>query len=151
MRTYAPEDVARQPTGYWSTEASKRVLAGIRGALAVEALTQPHWWTLNHVSGAPGTWNRTTLTTKLSRFADFMPTGTFDDVYDDLIARGWLVENGTFALTDAGRLALDRARDRNAEVHTKMLQNIDPADFVTMINVLRQVIENLEGDSDLPT
>jgi hypothetical protein len=48
---------------------------------------------------------------------------------DDLVARGWVVE-------DAGKLALT--------------EDVETADFVTTINVLRRIVANLGGNSDLP-
>jgi hypothetical protein len=117
--------------------------------LAVEGLTQPHWWTLNHVAGAPGTWNRGKLAEKLKRFDDLGID--FDGVFDDLASRGWMREDaGTLALTKEGEAGLQRARDRNARAHRQTHEGIPTADFVTTLNVLRRMIANLGGDSDLP-
>lgn len=54
MQEYSSEQLAAQPIGYWSGAAYRAVITRIRSALAEEQLTQPHWWTLNHVAGAPG-------------------------------------------------------------------------------------------------
>ncbi|MFB7931064.1 hypothetical protein ACFC4C_18370 [Streptomyces sp. NPDC056039] len=53
-------------------------------------------------------------------------------------------------LTDTGEAARLRARDRNLRVHHQTHQDIDPADFVTTINVLRRIVANLGGDGNLP-
>jgi hypothetical protein len=88
MKEYAPEQLASQPIGYWSGEAYRSVVGRIRAELAVEGLTQPHWWTLNHVAGAPHEWNRAKLAEKLKRFDDLGVD--FDGVFDDLVSRGWM-------------------------------------------------------------
>lgn len=121
----------------------------IRVELAVEDLTQPHWWTLNHVAGDPGRWNRVKLAEKLKRFDDLGID--FGVVFDDLVSRGWMREQaGTLTLTEEGEAGRLRARDRNAHAHQQMHEGIPTADFVTTLNVLRRMIANLGGDSDLP-
>ncbi|MFJ8540879.1 hypothetical protein ACIRFH_02480 [Streptomyces sp. NPDC093586] len=52
------EELAAQPIGAWSGEAYRRVVGALRAEPAVEDLTQPHWWTLDHVAGKPGKWTR---------------------------------------------------------------------------------------------
>src|SRR5690348_13770832 len=101
MKEYTQEQLASQPIGYWSGEAYRRVVGRIRAELAAEDLTQPHWWTLNHVAGSPGTWTRVKLAEKLAPFDDLGID--FAGVFDDLITRGWMREDaGTLTLTEAG-------------------------------------------------
>jgi hypothetical protein len=50
-------------------------------------------------------------------------------------------------LGEAGRL---RARGRNLRARERMLEDIETADFVTAINVLRRIVANLGDNSDLP-
>lgn len=149
LKEYSREELASQPIGYWSGEAYRRVVGRIRAELAVEDLTQPHWWTLNHVAGAPGTWSRTRLTARLAVFDDLGID--FEEVFDDLAARGWMTEDeGTLTLTEAGRSGLLRARERNAKAHEQTHEGIGTAEYVAALNVLRRMIANLGGDGDLP-
>jgi hypothetical protein len=149
MKEYSQEELASQPVGYWSGEAYRRVVGRIRAELAVEDLTQPHWWTLNHVAGAPGTWSRAKLTERLVSFDDLGID--FDGVFDDLIARGWMKEDaGILTLTETGEAGRLRARDRNARAHEQMHEGIETAAYVAALNVLRRMIANLGGNSDLP-
>ncbi|WP_431044150.1 MarR family winged helix-turn-helix transcriptional regulator [Streptomyces sp. P1-3] len=149
IKEYAQEELAAQPIGYWSAEASRAVVGSLRAQLAVEQLTQPHWWTLNHVAGAPGTWSRAALAEKLVRFDDLGID--FGGVFDDLVARGWMTEEGgTLTLTEAGEAGRLRARERNVRVHEQMHQGIATEEYVAALNVLRRMIANLGGDSDLP-
>jgi hypothetical protein len=150
LKEYPQEELAAQPIGAWTGEAYRLVVGSLRGQLAVEDLTQPHWWTLNHVAAAPGKWTRAGL---VERFAKYEDLGLdFDTVFDDLVARGWLIEEeGVMtALTEAGEAGRIRARERNAVVHRQMREGVDTADYVTTINVLRRIVANLGGDGDLP-
>ncbi|MFJ6782045.1 MarR family winged helix-turn-helix transcriptional regulator [Streptomyces yangpuensis] len=148
-RQYSREQLAAQPIGHWSRTAAGLVIGGLRTALAEENLTQPHWWTLNHVAGAPGTWTRPALTAKLAPYDD--QHTDFDTVYDDLASRGWLTETTDgLTLTDAGEAGRLRARDRNAEVHATMRKGIDDAAYAATIDVLRRIVANLGGNGDLP-
>ncbi|MEV0218232.1 MarR family transcriptional regulator [Streptomyces sp. NPDC050704] len=149
VKEYSQSELAAQPIGAWSGEAYRRVVGGIREQLAVEDLTQPHWWTLNHAAGDPGRWTRATLIERLTRYDDLGID--FDGVFDDLVARGWLTEEaGAMTLTDAGEAGRLRAKERNLRVHQQVHQGIDTADFVTTINVLRRMVANLGGDGNLP-
>ncbi|GAA5164520.1 MULTISPECIES: MarR family transcriptional regulator [Amycolatopsis] len=149
LREYSQEELAAQPIGAWTGEAYRRVVGALRAQLAVEDLTQPHWWTLNHVAGAPGRWTRATLVERLAKYEDLGID--FDDVFDDLVARGWLVETPEgMTLTEAGEAGRRRAEERNLRVHRQMHEGIDTADFVTTVNVLRRLVANLGGDGDLP-
>ncbi|MFF8872934.1 MarR family transcriptional regulator [Streptomyces massasporeus] len=150
LRECSHEDLAAQPIGAWTGQAYRSVVGAIRAQLAVEGLTQPHWWTLNHASGAPGRWTRATLTTRLTPYDD--QATDFDQVYDDLTDRGWLREDetGAMTLTEEGEAALLRARERNLQVHHATHEGVSTADFVTTINVLRRMVANLGGNGNLP-
>ena len=146
---YSQDQLAIQPIGYWSGAANEIIVGSLRAALAEEDLTQLHWWTLNHVAAAPGKWTRAALTAKLAPF-DTQDTD-FEAVYGDLAARGWITEaNDRFTLTEAGEAGRQRAAARNLKVHEQMHDGIDTAEYVAALNVLRRMIANLGGNSDLP-
>jgi len=149
LREYSQEELAAQPIGAWTGMACRLVVGALREQLAVEDLTQPHWWTLNHVAGEPGKWTRATLIERLAKWDDLGID--FNGVFDDLVDRGWLAEDaGLMTLTEAGENGRVRAKERNLRVHQQVHEGIDPADFVTTINVLRRMVANLGGDGDLP-
>ncbi|WP_309052999.1 MarR family transcriptional regulator [Streptomyces sp.] len=149
LKEYAQKDLAAQPIGAWTGTACRLVVGALREQLAVENLTQPHWWTLNHVAGAPGKWTRAALVERLAKWDDLATD--FDGVFDDLVDRGWLVEeSGLMTLTEAGENGRLRAKERNLRVHQRVHDGIDTADFVTTINVLRRMVANLGGDGNLP-
>ncbi|WP_030456873.1 hypothetical protein [Herbidospora cretacea] len=149
IKEYPPEVLNGQPLGAWTGEAYRRVVGAIRAELAVEGLTQPHWWTINHAAGAPGRWTRAELAERLSTWEDLGLD--FDQIFDDLVRWGWLTEDeGRMTLTAGGEAGRQRAWDRLTPVLEKTRAGIDPDDYVTTINVLRRVVANLGGDGDLP-
>ncbi|MDI2132795.1 MarR family winged helix-turn-helix transcriptional regulator [Yinghuangia seranimata] len=146
---YSDTALAAQPIGYWSGVAHKAVITHLRATLAKEQLGQPHWWTLNHVDGSPGAWTPEDLARRLQPFAD--PGVAFEPVFAELVARGWLVERGgVLDLTSAGETGLARTRERMARATARIHDGVDDADFVVTMRVLRRMIHNVGGDSDLP-
>ncbi|GLF95028.1 MarR family transcriptional regulator [Streptomyces yaizuensis] len=151
LKEYSPDLLAAQPIGAWTGMAFRLVVGGLRAELAVEGLTQPHWWTLNHAAGAPGRWNRAALVERLTPYDD-MDTD-FSAVFDDLVARGWLTEAGPaggMALTEEGAAGRLRAKERNARVLERAHAGVGTEEFVTTVNVLRRVVANMGGNGNLP-
>jgi hypothetical protein len=150
MKTYSETELTAQPIGYWTGAAYRAVVGRIRADLAVEQLGQPHWWILNHVAGAPGTWDRARLTERLTPFDD--QETDFAAVFDDLTDRGWLrpAPDGSLTLTEAGEQGRLRARERALRAHEQMHEGTTPQEYAATLTVLRRVIDNLGGDSDLP-
>lgn len=150
MKTYSETELTGQPIGYWTGAAYRAVVGRIRADLALEQLTQPHWWILNHVAGAPGTWERTALTGRLTPFDD--QETDFAAVFDDLQERGWLLRaaDGSLTLIEEGEQGRLRARERGLRSHEQMHEGITPQEYAATLTILRRVIDNLGGDSDLP-
>ncbi|MEU9316797.1 MarR family transcriptional regulator [Streptomyces sp. NPDC048295] len=149
IREYTHEELAGQPIGAWTGETCRLVVGAIRAELATEDLTQPHWWTLNHVARDPGKWTRPALTARLEKY-DELGLG-FDGVFDDLVARRWVTESaGAMTLTEAGEAGRVRAKERVSKVQAQVHEGIDAVDFVTTVNVLRRMVANLGGDGNLP-
>jgi hypothetical protein len=151
IREYPTQELAAQPIGYWSGETYRTVVGRIRSDLALESLTQPGWWTLNHIDGAPRSWTSAALTDRLQPFDD--QDTDFAAVFDDLAGRGWLAHDGdgTMTLTPTGREGLERARARSKTTISQTLAGITTDEFVATLNVLRRIIDNLGGNSDIPT
>ncbi|MGW3373236.1 MarR family winged helix-turn-helix transcriptional regulator [Streptomyces hydrogenans] len=151
LKDYSRQQLAAQPIGAWTGMAFRLVVGALREQLAVEGLTQPHWWILNHAASSPGRWNREELTERLVPWDDARTD--FPRVFDDLVARGWLTEDestGRITLTTEGEEGRARARERNLRVHQQVHEGIDTADFATTIDVLRRVVANMGGDGNLP-
>ncbi|MEU9894814.1 MarR family transcriptional regulator [Streptomyces phaeochromogenes] len=150
LTPYPRQQLAAQPIGYWTGAAHREVVGRIRKELATESLTQPHWWILNHVAASPAHWTRAELTAKLTPYDD--QDIDFAEVFADLTSRGWLTEDatGTLTLTAAGEAGRLRAKERNLRAHEETHAGITEEEYVATLDVLRRVIANLGGDSDLP-
>ncbi|MFB6484177.1 MarR family transcriptional regulator [Streptomyces virginiae] len=149
IKEHSQQQLAAQPIGYWTREAAHLIIGGLRTALAEEHLTQPHWWTLNHIAGTPGHWTREALIAKLAPYDD--QDTDFEAVHDDLTTRGWITETDhRLTLTEAGEAGRLRAHARNAKVHEAMRQGIDDATYAATIDTLRRLVANLGGNGDLP-
>lgn len=150
VRQYPDEVLAAQPIGYWSGETYRRVVGRIRADLAIEGLTQPHWWILNHIANGPEEWDRARLIGRLARFDDLGVD--FDGVVDDLLDRGWMTQTpaATFVITEVGEAGRARAADRARRALAQVHDGIDPHEYAEALNVLRRMIANLGGDADLP-
>ena len=149
LKAYSQEELAAQPIGAWTGETRRLVVGAIREQLAVEDLTQPHWWTLNHAARNPGRWTRAALIERLAKYDDLGID--FDGVFDDLVARGWLTEDaGAMALTEAGEAGRLRTQERVLRVLQQVNEGVETADYVTTINVLRRMVANMGGDGNLP-
>jgi hypothetical protein len=150
VRDYSTDELAAQPIGYWSGETYRTVVGRIRADLALESLTQPHWWILNHVDAGPGSWTQASLTERLQPFDD--QDTDFAAVFDDLMARDWIIVHGhgTMTLSAAGREGLERARTRGRAGNAQALAGISTEEYVATLNVLRRIIDNLGGNSDIP-
>ncbi|MEV4035051.1 MarR family transcriptional regulator [Streptomyces umbrinus] len=150
LTRYPRQQLAAQPIGYWTGAAHREVVGRIRKELATESLTQPHWWILNHVAASPAHWTRAELTAKLTRYDD--QGIDFTEVFADLADRGWTTEDatGTLTLTEAGEAGRIRTKERNLRAHEQTHAGITEDEYVATLDVLRRVIANLGGDSDLP-
>ncbi|MEV6673629.1 hypothetical protein [Streptomyces sp. NPDC051162] len=68
-----------------------------------------------------------------------------------MFARGWLKEEaGRLSLTAEGEAGLRRAAERNGRAHEQMRAGVGEREYAAAVDVLRRVVANLGGDSDLP-
>ena len=136
-----------QPIGYWTGEAYRRIAGAIRKSLAAEGLTQPQWWTLNHV--ANGEWTRGSLVEKLAPFSANEQGLEVDEELDGLLERGWVTHDAStekLSLTTTGEEHRQRAWERNRATHRAMLDGVSDAEYDDCISVLQRVVGNLGGD-----
>ncbi|MEU8140073.1 MarR family winged helix-turn-helix transcriptional regulator [Streptodolium elevatio] len=150
VKDYPTEELARQPIGYWAGVAHQAVVAYTKRTLEKEQLTQPQWWVVNLVGESPGTWTRDTIAEQLSLFAD--PGLSFTPLYAQLFSRGWLDESadGTLHLTEEGTTGLARTHTRVVRANARIHEGITEEEFLGALAVLRRMIDNTGGDSDVP-
>ncbi|MCO1656286.1 MarR family transcriptional regulator [Pseudonocardia humida] len=149
--SYGRDDLVRQPIGYWSGEAYRRVADGIRAGLAANGLSQPGWWILNRLADASRSWTPAGLVEELAPYSDREEGRDVADELERLLAAGLAAVDGdTVAITAAGTERLLAARERNGRTHRAMREGISDDEYATTIDVLRRIVGNLGGDPRLP-
>jgi hypothetical protein len=151
VTAYSQEELVRQPIGYWSGEAYRRVADAIRGSLAANGLSQPQWWILNRLEDTSRAWTRTGLVEELTPYSNGEEGRDVADELEQMIAMGLAAADGdSVTKTAAGSERLAAARNRNGQTHRDMLTGIHDDEYATTIDVLRRIVGNLGGDSRLP-
>lgn len=118
--TYSQEDLAKQPIGYWSGEAYRRVAEALRQSLAANGLTQPQWWVLNRLDDTSRTWTRSELVEELAPYSEKEEGRSVADEVERLIDEGLVASTGdVVTMTGEGIARLAAARERNGRVHTR--------------------------------
>ncbi|WP_436770587.1 MarR family winged helix-turn-helix transcriptional regulator [Yinghuangia sp. YIM S09857] len=150
VKDYPAEQLAHQPIGYWAGVAHQAIVAYTVATLRKEQLTQPQWWVVNLIGESPGTWTRASVADQLGMFAE--PGLSFDPIYAQLFSRGWIDESpdGMLHLTPAGQLGLARTHARVVRANARIHEGISEQDFLGALAVLRRMIDNTGGDSDVP-
>ena len=148
---YSRDQLARQPIGYWSGEAYRRVGDSIRDSLAANGLSQPQWWILNRLDDTSRTWTRAGLVEELTPYSGREEDRDVAAELDGLVTAGLAtVEGDSVTATAAGSERLVAARERNGRTHRDMLAGIPDDEYATTIDVLRRIVGNLGGDPRLP-
>ncbi len=151
MTTYGRAELAKQPIGYWSGEAYRRVAGAIRESLAANQLTQPQWWALNRLDDRSRPWTRAGLVAELAPYSDKEEGRDVAGEIDGLVAGGLVAAEGdALVMADEGAARLAAARERNGRTHREMLTGIGDDEYAVTIDVLRRIVGNLGGDSRLP-
>lgn len=140
-------EIKSQPIGYWTGEAYRRIAGAIRASLAAEGLTQPQWWTLNHL--ANGEWTRSALVEKLAPFSADEQGLDLDEELDRLLEQGWATHDTVtdkLSLTTTGEEHRQRAWTRNGATHRAMLDGVSDGQYDDCISILQRIVGNLGGD-----
>ncbi|UQI49092.1 MarR family winged helix-turn-helix transcriptional regulator [Streptomyces sp. HU2014] len=138
--------LATQPVGYWTWAADKAVIRHIQSAMARTDVTQPEWWTLNHVAGAEDGLTREEVGDRLRPFIELGRELTGHAV-DHLLARGWLREgaDGRLRLTEAGREAKSRTKDLVTRLRSEIHEGVTDEEYAATLTVLQRMIDNVGG------
>jgi DNA-binding MarR family transcriptional regulator len=151
MTTYGQAELAKQPIGYWSGEAYRRVADSLRQSLAANDLSQPQWWVLNRLDDRSRTWTRQGLVDELAPYSDKEEGRDVGEEIDRMVAAGLAAADGDAVLiTDEGAARLAAARERNGRAHRDALVGIGDDEYAVTIDVLRRIVGNLDGDPRLP-
>ncbi len=145
LKMYSDEELLRQPVGYWTGVAQELVVGSINDTLGIR---QPQWWVLNLINRSDDGLTRAELPAGLRHHVDSAVT---DSVADDLTGRGWLAEGREQRLrpTEEGPAALATLWERVPRTLDRIRAGFSDAEYVQLINLLRRVVDNLDGRSDL--
>ena len=131
------------PIGYWLKLADKVLTQQIDQAQAVHGVTRTDWQILNLLK-ENGRASDEQLFTTMRTFVDSIQ---FQEAMYHLIERGWIDEtlaSGELQLTYAGHDQHARIFATQKEVRQRAMQGISQDEYVTVIRVLQQIVENLE-------
>jgi hypothetical protein len=149
--SYTRDELVKQPIGYWSGEAYRRIARALRESLARNGLSQPQWWVLNRLDDPSRVWTRSGLVDELKPFSDNEQGLDVSVEIDRLIDNGLAsAEADVVTMTGEGAARLGAARERNGRTHQDMRSGIDDEEYAVTIDVLRRIVGNLGGDSRLP-
>lgn len=148
LKEYTDEELLKQPIGYWTGVAQELVIGRINETLGTLGIRQPHWWVLNLVNRSDDGITREELPAGLRHYVDSSVT---EPVVDELTGRGWLTtgDDRRLRLTDEGTAALGKLWELMPQTLAQIRAGFSDAEFIQLINLLRRVVDNLDGRSDL--
>ena len=135
-------DRQRLPIGYWLKRADDLLTARIDEAQRENGLARLDWQALNVVRDADGA-EPAHVADTLSPFAS---ASEVVGVLDALCRCGLLVEKGGHVrLSASGVETYNRALASQKAVREGAFAGVERSDYETTMNVLRRLVENLEG------
>ncbi|PHQ51129.1 hypothetical protein BLA24_15260 [Streptomyces cinnamoneus] len=139
--------LAAQPAAYWAWSTTQALLRHVRSALARADITQPQWWTLNHVGASEGGLTREEVCARLDAFPYHLGPEDMGHAVDNLLHRGWLTadDSGRLTLTDAGREAEGQARSLVARLRSEIHEGVTDEEYAAALTVLQRMIRNVGG------
>lgn len=146
-------ELAGQPAAYWTGLAYEALIAFTRDQQAELGFTQPQFWLLRNLSEndlSPDGHGMTVPELQQAMRTYIRPEDDLAAESEVLVGRGWLTRDGIGRLwiTEAGEEARVGLKRHAPAIRARIHQDIDDADYVTALKVLRQMIHNTGGDPD---
>ncbi|GID97815.1 MarR family transcriptional regulator [Amorphoplanes digitatis] len=120
-----------------------------RARQAEFGFTQPQFWLLRNLSGndlSPDGHGMTVPELRRAMRTYLRAEDDLDAEAEVLVGRGWLSRAGErLRITEAGERARVGLKRHAPEIRARIHQDIDDADYVTTLKVLRQMIRNTGG------
>ncbi|MFI7210787.1 MarR family transcriptional regulator [Micromonospora maritima] len=147
-------ELAGQPAAYWTGVAYESLIAFTRARHAELGFTQPQFWLLRNLSPddlLPQGGGRTVPELRRAMASYLRAEDDLDAEAEVLVDRGWLDrdEDGRLSITDAGEAARVGLKQHGPAIRARIHQDVDDADYVTTLKVLRQMIRNTGGSLTL--
>lgn len=131
------------PIGYWLKQADKVLTEQINQAQALHGVTRTDWQILNLLKED----GRTTEASIFETMQTFVDASEFQEIVTRLARRGWIVadvDSRELQLSQAGQRHHERIFTNQKEVRQRAMQGISKDEYVTVIRVLQQIVENLD-------
>ncbi|BCJ48805.1 hypothetical protein Asp14428_02800 [Actinoplanes sp. NBRC 14428] len=145
-------ELAAQPAAYWTGVAYESLIAFTRARQVELGFTQPQFWLLRNLSPRDLRPEGGAATVPQLREAMRTYLRPEDDLEAEaavLVDRGWLTrDDDGFRITDAGERARVGLKEHAPAIRALLHKDIDDADYVTTLKVLRQFIRNTGGPLD---
>ncbi len=128
-----------RPIGWWVRRLDTLLEEAVDAVVTAEGLTRRHWQVLHSL--ATGTGQETEIRAALADFA-----GDVDVVVSDLVARAWVVRQGTgrIGLTPDGAAAHDRVSRAVGRVRRHVADGLSRSEYEGTIQVLARMVVNIE-------
>jgi DNA-binding MarR family transcriptional regulator len=139
---------SQRPIGYWLKQADNLLTEQINEAHATHRVSRADWQVLNTLKyGASASREQIFETMQI-----FVDASNFNDIMTSLAARGWILQQqGSKPGADAFQLTEDGERQHaillaaQKGVRQRAMEGISEAEYVTVIRVLQQIVNNLSG------
>jgi hypothetical protein len=146
-------ELAAQPAAYWTGVAYESLITFTRARHAELGFTQPQFWLLRNLSKndlLPEGGGLTIPELRQAMSSYLRAEDDLDREAEVLLERGWLIRDGEGRLwiTEAGEEGRVSLKQHAPAIRARMHQDIDEADYVTTLKVLRQLIRNTGGSVD---
>ncbi|RKR86013.1 hypothetical protein BDK92_0232 [Micromonospora pisi] len=143
-------ELAGQPAAYWTGVAYESLIAFTRARHAELGFTQPQFWLLRNLSKndlLPDGGGMTVPELQRAMSSYLRAEDDLDVEAEALLERGWLTrdEQGKLWITKAGEDARVSLKQHAPAIRARIHRGIDDADYVTTLEVLRQLILNTGG------
>ncbi|GIF09131.1 MarR family winged helix-turn-helix transcriptional regulator [Actinoplanes siamensis] len=146
------DELAGQPAAYWTGVAYESLIAFTRARQAEFGFTQPQFWLLRNLSPSdllPHDGGMTVSELEQAMSSYLRAEDDLDVEAQALLERGWVSrdEKGALSITEAGEDARLRFKQYAPTIRALIHKDIDDADYVAALKVLRQLIRNTGGSA----
>ncbi|MGW3892262.1 MarR family transcriptional regulator [Micromonospora chokoriensis] len=146
-------ELAAQPAAYWTGVAYEALIAFTRARYTELGFTQPQFWLLRNLSKhdllSDGE-GRTITELRQAMHSYLRAEDDLDAEAEVLLERGWLARDneGKLSIAEAGEEARVSIKQHAPSIRARIHKDVDDADYVTALKVLRQMIQNTGGSVD---
>lgn len=133
------------PIGYWLKLADEAITTHADRVLRDNGFTRSRWQVLNTIHES-GTISRAEL---FGRMKILIDVDQLNEVVAGFVREGWLLQRGEgdtteYTLSDTGKAERETIFKLQSEVRRRAMQDVSEQEYLTVIDVLRRIVQNLE-------